>query len=299
VDGRWGLGRHLDLAAYAARTFTPGVSSAQGAVHGSLSWNSPSWFNFVKYTEVGEGFDPQVGFLARRGYRKPEALIFHTHRFTSGALLEARPHVSYQGYWKPDGFQESGFLHVDNHLEWRGGWELHTGMNVTREGLRRPFEIYPGIVVPPGTYDNVVFQLVGITNQGAPVSLEAELQAGGFFDGSRVGIETELRARAGKALNAYLDWARNDISLAAGRFVTNLLRVRLSWSLSTRLYVQALVQYNDRIDNWSTNLRVGFVHTANTGVFLVYNENRETETGLPLRDRSLTLKVSRLLDLLD
>jgi hypothetical protein len=140
---------------------------------------------------------------------------------------------------------------------------------------------------------------VAITNQGAPVSASTRVVAGGFFDGSRVSVSSELRARAGDALNAYVDWSRNDVSLEAGRFVTNLVKVRLSWSLTPRLYAQALVQYNDRISNWSTNLRVGWIQTANTGLFLVYNENRETEVGTALRDRSITLKFSRLFDLLD
>jgi hypothetical protein len=297
VDARWGIGRFVDLAAYAARTFTPGVEGAQHAAHLSVAWKSAAWEVFGKYTDVGEGFDPEVGFLQRRGYRKPEALVFYTHRFTSGALLEARPHVSYRGFWKPDGFQESGFLHLDNHLEWRSGWELHTGVNVTRAGLRQPFEIYPGIVVPPGSYDNVEGQLVGITNQAAPLSLEVDLNAGGFFDGSRVRVAAELRARIGDTFNAYADWTRNDVSLGGGRFVTNLLRTRLSYSFTPRLYLQALLQYNDRIDNWSTNLRLGWLHSANTGLFVVYNENRETaEWGM--RDRSLTLKLSRLFDVL-
>jgi hypothetical protein len=172
-------------------------------------------------------------------------------------------------------------------------------VNVTREGLRSPFEIYPGIVVPPGTYDNAEFQAVAVTTKASPVSLSAEVRAGGFFDGSRVSVETELRGRVGNALNGYLDWSRNDVSLSAGRFVTNLLRARVSWSLTPRLYVQALLQYNDRIDNWSTNLRLGWIQTANTGLFLVYNENRETATGSALRDRSVTLKFSRLFDLVD
>ena len=49
-------------------------------------------------------------------------------------LLEMRPHVSYRGFFKPDGFQESGFLHMDSHFEWKSGWELHTGVNVTQRG---------------------------------------------------------------------------------------------------------------------------------------------------------------------
>jgi hypothetical protein len=298
VDARWGIGRFVDLTAYAARTFTPGTERSQHAAHLAAVWKSAAWEVSGKFTDVGEGFSPEVGFLQRRGYRKPEGLVFYTHRFTSGALLEARPHVSYRGYWKPDGFQESGFLHIDNHLEWRGGWELHTGVNVTREGLRQPFEIYPGIVVPPGTYDNAEAQIVGITNQGSPVSLELRVTAGGFFDGSRVAVAPELRARIGDTFNVYADWTRNDVSLGAGRFVTNLLRMRLSYSFTPRLYLQALLQYNDVIDNWSTNLRLGWLQAANTGLFVVYNENRETaEWGI--RDRSLTIKLSRQFDLLN
>ena len=83
-------------------------------------------------------------------------------------------------------------------------------------------------------------------------------------------------------------------------FVTNLLKLRLSYSFTPRLYLQALVQYNDVIDNWSTNLRLGWLQTANTGLFVVYNENRDpTSGGVGLRDRSFTVKYSRTFDLLD
>jgi hypothetical protein len=59
--------------------------------------------------------------------------------------------------------------------------------------------------------------------------------------------------------------------------------------LSPRLYLQG-----------STNLRPGWLQTANTGLFVVYNENRATDRDpLGVRDRSLTIKYSRLFDLLD
>ncbi len=37
-------------------------------------------------------------------------------------------------------------------------------------GCARPFEIVPGVVVPPGTYDHEDLALVFFTNQGAPAS---------------------------------------------------------------------------------------------------------------------------------
>lgn len=300
IDGRLGIGSHLDLAAYALRAFTPGATQPQHAWHGSATFRSPSWEIFGKLTGVGEDFDPQAGFVRRRGYLKPDALVFHTHRFRSGplGLHEVRPHVSYRGFWKPDGFHESGFLHLDNHFAWRTGWEVHTGVNVTREGLREAFEIVPGIVVPPGTYDNAELQLVGNTNQGSRLSGSFRLVKGGFFDGDRMTLTPEVRLRLGDTFTGSVSLDRNDVHLGAGQFVTNLVRTRLSYSFTPRLYVQALLQYNDRIDNWSTNLRVGWLQAANTGVFLVYNDNRDTMGG-GTRDRGVVLKLSRTFDLLD
>ena len=301
VDGRLGIGPHLDLAGYALRTFTPGAREPQHAWHGSATFRSPAWEIYGKLTGVGEDFDPQVGFVRRRGYIKPDALVFHTHRFRSGGPLglhEVRPHVSYRGFWKPDGFHESGFLHMDNHFAWSTGWEVHTGVNVTREGLREPFEIVPGIVVPPGTYDNREVQIVGNTNLGSRLSGSFRIVRGGFFDGDRLTLQPEVRLRVGDTFTGSVSLDRNDVDLGGGAFVTNLVRTRLSYSFTPRLYVQALVQYNDRIDNWSTNLRLGWLHKANTGVFLVYNDNRDG-LGAGPRDRAVVLKLSRTFDLLD
>ncbi len=301
ADARWGIGRYGAIEGYVAKTDTPGLGGPDHAFNLRAGLDAPGWTLDAGYTEVAEDFNPEVGFLARTAYRKPEALVLYRYRPNDFlGLLELRPHVSYEGYWKPDGFQESSRLHMDNHWQWRSGWELHTGMNVRREGVLAAFEIYPGVFVPPGRYEFTEAQLVGITNQGAPLSLETRLFFGGFFGGNRVTLETGLRGRVGDSFNAYVDYVRNDVDLPGGSFVADLLKVRLSYSFTTRLYVQALVQYNSVIENWSTNLRLGWLQTANTGLFVVYNENRDPERGgIGLRDRTFTVKYSHSFDLLD
>ena len=114
-------------------------------------------------------------------------------------------------------------------------------------------------------------------------------------------VNPTVRARVGDTLTTELAYERNDVDLPGGRFVTNLARARVSYSFSTRAYVQALVQYNDRADLWSMNLRFGWLQAANTGLFVVYTDNR----GLydlypePIRtDRSFIVKYSRMFDLL-
>ena len=101
-----------------------------------------------------------------------------------------------------------------------------------------------------------------------------------------------------------MSWTRNDYSLPGGSFVTNLARTRLSYSFTPRIFIQGLVQYNDRDDLWSTNFRFGWLQQANTGLFVVYTDLHtlidddlvpRTATGT---DRTLVIKFSRLFDVL-
>jgi hypothetical protein len=112
-----------------------------------------------------------VGFLSRRGYRKPDVRVMT--RIRPGDLLglqEMRPHTAWRAFYGFDGFQESGYWHIDSHWQFRNAYEIHTGMNVTLEGVRTPFEIFPEVSVPSGTYKHTEAQFVFMTNQGAPVS---------------------------------------------------------------------------------------------------------------------------------
>ncbi len=300
VDGRWGIGRYGEVSGFLASTDTPGVEADEHAFRLSGRYDSEAWLLSASYTEVADGFNPEVGFLSRGGYRRPELVVFHRYRPENlFGLHELRPHVTYRGFWNFDGFQETGFLHLDNHWEWKSGFEVHTGVNFTREGVTEPFEIAPGVVVPEGTYDHREGQIVLITNQGAPLSFRLRTTVGGFFGGDRVALSPSLRFRVGETFNTELSWTRNDIELPGGDLVTNLGRLRLSYSFTPKIFLEALVQYNDRDDVAATNLRFGWLQAANAGLFVVYNELRDTaDTGFGEPDRSLILKYSRIVDLL-
>lgn len=307
VDGRMGVGRYGRVSSYLAKTATPGLSGDARAWEVSAERDSPGLLLTTTFTDVGRNFNPEVGFLSREGgFRRAEALVFRRIRpKDSFGLLEVRPHVSYRGYWYPDGRQQTGFLHIDNHLEWRNGYELHTGMNVTREGVIEPFEIYPGVIVPTGTYDHKEAALVFYTNRASRVSLQMQANIGGFFGGDRVALQPALKLRAGDTFNAEVAIVYNDVDLPGGHFTTLLTRTRVSYSFTPRAFVQGLVQYNDKDNVWSTNLRFGWLRQANTGLFVVYTDQH------PLDDyafepqdhrgtnRSLAIKFSRMFDVLN
>ncbi|MEX2271045.1 MAG: DUF5916 domain-containing protein [Vicinamibacterales bacterium] len=308
VDGRWGIGKYGLISGFAARTFTPGRQGSQAAYQIAAQRTAPAWDLTASYTATGRDFNPEVGFLSRRnGWRKPEFLTMHRIRPADFiGIQELRPHVSYRGYWNQDGFQETGFAHVDNHWEFRSGWEVHTGVNLTREGVVRQFTV-SGVPVPSGTYDHREIQIVGFTPRSKPVGYSTRVTIGGFFGGDRLSQSHTVRLRLGDVFTTELTWSRNDVDLPLGTFVTNLLRSRVSYSFTPRMFVQSLAQYNDAARLWSLNARFAWLQNANTGLFIVYNDTQLTddifEPGLGPRfgdrsDRSLTIKISRVIDVL-
>ena len=99
---------------------------------------------------------------------------------------------------------------------------------------------------------------------------------------------------------------RSGAALPDPDFITNLGSVRVSYSFTTRLFLQGLLQYNDRADLWSSNIRFGLLSDANTGLFIVYNDIQGLGSLDPHLDveeaafgRTLTLKYSYLFDLLN
>ena len=306
VDGKLGIGENAEITGYIARTYSPHLSGKQHAYDISARRSTEAFLLTFQYAEVGENFNPEVGFLARRSYRKINTLIFNTIRPEDLiGLLEIRPHISYRSYWGvTDGFHETGYLHVDSHWEWHSGLEIHTGMNFRTEGVRTGFEL-GGVAIPADTYDWAEVQLVFRTDPRRDISFSTRSNIGGFFGGRRVSASSSVNFRAGDKFNSEFTLQRNNVHLPGGDFTSNLFRTRVSYSFTPRIFLQGLLQYNDQAEIWSSNVRFGWLQTANTGLFIVFNQASAMDllddNGLfygfgDLRIRSLTLKYTYLFD---
>ena len=93
-----------------------------------------------------------------------------------------------------------------------------------------------------------------------------------------------------------------DVELDEGSFTTAVIGFNGSYSFTPSLYLQANVQYNDDTRGLGTNLRLGWLDTAGTGLFIVYNDayqsGRFEDTGIPAgpKQRQLVIKYTKLFD---
>jgi len=174
--------------------------------------------------------------------------------------------------------------------------ELHPAWNWVREGLQAPFEIAEGIVVPAGTYSGWGPAFVFNTDESAPVSFTGGVNAGSFLSGDRTNPYGTVTVRQGSNFSASVRVDYNDVTLEQGSFTATLAGLRLAYFFTPRIYLQSLTQYSDQADSWSTNIRLGWLDTAGTGLFIVYNQANGLEAlrlDTPL-NRGLTIKYTRL-----
>jgi hypothetical protein len=296
LDGKLGLGKRARMSGFIAGTSGPQDRINEHAFNLDARYN----WNYLEmraaYTEVGEGFNPEVGFLGRETFRKPEALVLYHLRpkKEDSKILEYRPHISYRSYWDFEGNLQTSFLHIDNHWEYKSGMEFHTGVNFRTEGVIDSFEISDGVIVPPGNYDHAESQIVFFTNPSKMLSINLRSVVGGAFGGNRYLNSATLRIQTGDKFSSEFTYLYNVFELPGGAFSANIFRSRLSYSFKPNLFIQSLIQNNNVSGLWAINLRLGWLQRANTGLFIVYNHNLQDNT---LLNNSFVLKYSRMFDL--
>ena len=298
LDGKLGLGKKAQITGYISKSTTPGIKNREHAFKILAVYNWNGWNLRAGYTEVGEGFNPEVGFLQRSAFKKPEFLIFKQWRpKNTGKFLEVRPHVSYRGYWNFNNTQETGFLHIDNHWVWESGFEIHTGINFTKETVLEAFPISL-VTIDPGIYDHKELQFVMFTNPNNKASFRNRTYIGGYFGGSRISSSNKINLRLGDKFNAETNFNYNRLKLPNGLTNVVITGVRLAYSFTPRMFLQSLVQYNNVSEVTSLNARFGWLKNANTGLFIVINIVKDNDFLNQLNNQSITIKYSYQFDLL-
>jgi hypothetical protein len=129
------------------------------------------------------------------------------------------------------------------------------------------------------------------------VSGTLSLQAGEYYDGDIVTLGfSQGRVSITKRLSVEPSFSVSRVELPAGRFTTRLIRSRVDYGFSPRMFASALLQYNSADRTFSSNARYRWEYRPGSEFFVVWTDERDTRSnGIGLRNRAFVVKVTRLL----
>jgi hypothetical protein len=166
------------------------------------------------------------------------------------------------------------------------------------ERLVRPFAITPGIRIPIGSYDFSTVQLSYTGGQQRKYSGAIVYEAGPFYTGSRQSIALNTaRLEVTPRLSVEPSFSINAVDLAEGSFTATVARARTTFTVTPRMYVSAIVQFNSTNTSIGSNVRFRWEYQPGSEFFAVYTDDYNTDA-LPsasvMRNRALVIKVNRL-----
>jgi hypothetical protein len=298
IDTNWNFFENVQGGTYYARSSTPGATGNQTSYRGYFRYTHDRYGLETERMKVGDAFNPEVGYVPRPDVTRTNIL----------ARFSPRPR-SIRSVRKFEWNTElDRYVNGRDELETRVAsgtfrTEFHTSDQLTftyrnnYEFVTVPFTISGGPQLPIGVYEfnEGVVQL----NAGAqrPLSGRLTLTAGEFYSGHRQQFEYSGRVKVSSQLAFEPRLLASHISLREGAFTTRLVGARTTYTVTPRMFVSGLVQYNSSLDTLESNIRWRWEYQPGSDLYVVYTDARDTfgPRSALLLNRGIAVKATRLL----
>ena len=301
VDGSFAFFENLSFVGYYATTKTEDVIGSDDSYRGRVDWAGDLFGVQVDHLFVGDDFNPEIGFVRRRGIRETFASARLSPRPESIAWIRQMTLQASADYIEnhPVGFVESRELTGRYSIEFESSDQFSVDYVESYENLQNTFNITSDVAIPDGRYDfRSVNASFGFGPQ-RPYSGTLSASYGSFYDGTRTSVGfRQARIEITPQFSMEPGLAFNWVDLPAGDFTQHVASTRLSYSFSPRLYLSGLVQYATASSSLSGNFRLRWEYAPGSELFVVYTEERDTDVfdRFPeLSNRGLVVKLTRLL----
>ena len=298
VDGTFAFFDNLSFNTYWARTSTPRRVGDDTSSRLRMDYNGDRYGVQLERLVVGDDFNPEVGFVRRDDMRRH----FGEFRFSprSRSIQAIRKFVwvgSLEHIENGDGRLETRNVNGGLTIQLQNSDQFDFSYSRTHEFLPAPFTITSDVTIPVGGYDFGTVRAGYNFGRQRPLSGNVSVQHGTFYSGDKTTFGVSRgRVSFSPQFSVEPSYSLNLVDLVEGAFTTHLMGSRVTYTMTPRMFVSALLQYNSGNDTVSTNVRLRWEYRPGSEMFLVYNEQRDTLTpGFPtLANRALIFKINRL-----
>ena len=298
VDGVFSFYDNLNINTWWATTRTPNLGGDDESYQAQLDYNGDRYGVQVERLVVGGDFNPEVGFLRRDDFERSFGFVRFSPRPQSIAAVRK---FSWQGQFDYTtdraGVLETRQAQGEFGIEFENSDRFSVSYTRSYEFLDRPFRIAPDVTIPVGSYRFQDVQTSFTLGQQRRLSAMLSVQHGSFFSGEKTTVGLSRgRLELTPQLSFEPGLSFNRVALPEGRFITQLVTTRTTYTITPLMFVSALLQYNSGVNALSTNIRLRWEYSPGSELFVVYNELRDTLTPRfpELENRAFIVKVNRL-----
>jgi len=298
VDGTFAFYDNVNIGAYLARTETSQLRGDDLSYEARLDYTGDRWGVKVDRLAVGANFNPGIGFVSRNDFRRSSGAIRFSPRpqaISSVRKFSIEGNVDYitDGLGQLETRVQQGMFGV----EFENGDYFFAVATNNYEFLKKPFAIARDMSIPVGGYSFVNSRLIYFLGQRRAASGGLSFEQGGFFGGEKTSVgyffgRMSLMPKLSIEPTLSLNW----LTFPQGGFTTKLVAARATYTVTPRMFVAALLQFNSGSNALGTNIRFRWEYQPGSELFIVYTDERDTLTPRfrVFENRAIVLKINRL-----
>lgn len=262
------------LLLWAANVWDSDRAAGEGSAaagQAELVLRNDLWFFELTRTIIGKEFQPALGFVPRPDQKRWGGQLGMIPRF-EGSRWARQLSVYLQGnrITGMDGAKQSHLRRVQTRMAFQTGDFVDAFVAERFERLRAPVRIQ-GRELPVGDY---TFRSVSgslRTNESRTISGSLGASGGDFWSGTIRSTNAGLTWKTGPNLTLSGSLVHNDVSLpvADGTFTSSVVSLDVLGAISRRLFANALLQWDDVSRTLQANVRIDWIHTPGSDLFLV------------------------------
>lgn len=275
LNTRLPRGRTLEGAIWAQKSRTEGLSGNDAAFGFSLeSPNTQGWLGGVSYREFQDNFNPALGFVRQSNARDMAGEIAYIWRPSGGIFRSIKSGVDMRQTNIIGGRMDTRRISFQIiRLENNTDDDISTNMQLEGENLTEPFEIFEGVIIPPGDYSWRRHCIRGGTGQQRAFRINGYVCGGGFYDGDRVSWGPGMTWRPSEHFRFNLAYRVNDINLPYGSFTTEQVTINADIAFTATWYWENLIQYDNVSDSIGINSIMRWIPLAGREMVFVVNRD--------------------------
>ena len=290
ADNRW-TGK-----AFYHHSFYPGASGDRSSGAAILQYSTQHFNAGWSQIFVGNDYRAEAGYIRRKGYQQSSPTVGYRFYPMIEHVASHGPDLSAEILWDPD------FRTTDREIEFRYSLTFMDRSTLSADveagyvRLLEPFDPTNtgGEMIPSGSEFNwTEFSVSFRSTTRRLFTYHLEGRYGGFFNGTRLSLDTELKYRVQPYGSLSMATSFNRVQLPEPYTSADLLLVgpRLDVTFTEKLFFTTFVQYNNQIDNINVNMRFQWRFAPVSDLFIVYTENAYP-AGLRAKDRGIAVKLS-------
>jgi hypothetical protein len=279
------------------KSFSPGVTGGNIVQAANLKYSSRKWLINWHHEYVGRNYNPEVGYVPRRGYINFNPEISYLFFPKSEKILSHGPtlHIGYffnESLKRTDNTNYLGYTLTFRSLSTFTSWVANDYVEVLQ-----PFDPTNSRRDSLNIGSKHRWQAWGTQYVSKPQSLftySFSTRYGGYYaNGSRFNLTSELGYRLQPYVSLAISSSYNYINLPEPWKKTTfwLVGPRLDVTMTNTLFFTAFVQYNEQIKNVNLNTRLQWRYKPASDLFIVYTDNY-LPGPFSVKNRALVLKLT-------